>query len=216
MTPTLTLPEVPMPKQPSMADLLNSLLAPGKPQEAQRPPAPTLPAPPTPEAPQRPAPGRQRLRLSPRQTVEALTSGRQATREARGYAEVWYQALRKWRVFDGDTVRVSRGSSSASRMRVVGVGNWGGSAGAFGSYLAAEAMLSTPVGGLPVTRVALAITDQGSRELERIRAGQGPESLIHQNGRGWNGESARAYAAAVLALAAALGDEQARIHQSAL
>ena len=151
---------------------------------------------------------RRRLGQSPaREVHERFSTGsREQVRAARTYAEQWYQALREWRTFEGDEVLVSRGPARASRMRVVGIGNWAGSAGAFGSYKDSETMVSTPIGALTATRVALAITDQRSELLERVRAGRGPESLIHQNGRGWNGENAPAYAAAVLLLATSLGD----------
>ncbi|SMB84676.1 hypothetical protein [Deinococcus hopiensis] len=39
-----------------------------------------------------------RKKLTPRQTIQALTSGRTQAREARQYAERWYQALRGWDV----------------------------------------------------------------------------------------------------------------------
>ncbi len=99
-------------------------------------------------------------------------------------------------------------------MQVVGVGNGASGVGEYGSDKGAEDMLSTPIGALTVTRVALAITDQASPLLERARSGKGLESLIHQNGRGWNGATAPAYAAAVLKLAMAPGNPKPVVYHS--
>lgn len=198
-----------------MADIIAAALA-GTPQEqAERPSTP----PPQPEAPQRPASERRRpIGQTHTREVHAgiVVGSRQAQRDARAYAELWWQALREWHTFKGEEVVFSSGPSRTSRMQVVGIGNWAGGVGQYGSYKGAEDMLSTPIGALTVTRVALAITDQASPLLERLRSGKGPDSLIHSNGRGWNGENAPAYAAAVLALAMALGDTQAVFYHSDL
>jgi hypothetical protein len=94
-------------------------------------------------------------------------------------------------------------------MQVVGIGNWASSGGS-GSYRYAELLVSTPIGALPVTHVAQAITAQRSELLERVRGGGGLASLVDERG-GWASprERAVAYAVAALTLAVTLGDREA-------
>ncbi|QLG11016.1 hypothetical protein HLB42_09700 [Deinococcus sp. D7000] len=189
-----------------MADLIAAALA-GKPQEqAERPSTPT----PQPEAPQRPASERRRPigQTHTREVHAGLVVGsRQAQRDARAYAELWWQALRDWDTrSDGGDLVIGSGqrSPSAGRMQVVGVGNWGGAPTGTVWYT----KLHTPMGWISESAVALAV----SGPLERVRAGGGLATLIHASGRGWAGGPARTAGAAVLALAVSLGDQTALTH----
>lgn len=134
-------------------------------------------------------------------------SSRQQQRDARNRAEAWYQAIRGWetRTTSELVPRTSLGSGGAGRMTVI-VGNYGR-----GQATLTYRRVYTPLGWLSESAVGAAISRQGGY-LERVRQGQGLSSLIHSNGRGWNGPDAKAYALEVLALAAELGDQQA-IHQ---
>ncbi|WP_345467906.1 hypothetical protein [Deinococcus carri] len=184
---------------------MTSLLAPGKPVEAPAtlgtPPSPVQP----PEVPSRPVLGKQRLKLSPRETVQALTSGRQQQREARVHAEAWYQALREWGTVNerGEYLSGAGPRRSSGRMQVVGIGSYGGPPGGFITY----SRLHTPLGWVSESNVtALCNADP---LLSEVRRGAGLATLMHASGRGWAGERARAYARAVLRLAAVLGDPRA-------
>ena len=134
-------------------------------------------------------------------------SSRQQQRDARNRAEAWYQAIRGWetRTTSELVPRTSLGSGGAGRMTVI-VGNYGR-----GQATLTYRRVYTPLGWLSESAVGAAISRQGGY-LDRVRQGQGLSSLIHSNGRGWNGPDAKAYALEVLALAAELGDQQA-IHQ---
>ncbi|UQN06779.1 hypothetical protein [Deinococcus sp. QL22] len=133
-------------------------------------------------------------------------------REARAYAEAWYQALRDWDTFRSEEMLTSIGPSRPSRMRVI-VGNWrSGSDG--GSDIVSTLMQHTPMGAIPASKVALSIKDErGDGLLPRVQAGRGPESLLRETGA-WvhPTDRARAYGEAVLELAVKLGDAKAAIH----
>lgn len=200
----------------NLSDLTAQLAAEatGKPQEAQQQPEPTRSPPQTPqpqeEAPERrTAPATWRTIQTPEGTVP---NARTLAREARASAEAWYQALRRWEVVESERVKVYYGPAKSSRMRVVGVGSYGGGGGQSGSYWATVTQVITPVGAVSEARLGgLCSADP---LLGRIRGGGGLASLCDPRG-GWHphGEQARAYAVAVLRLAVLLGDERA---QSAL
>lgn len=157
-------------------------------------------------AEQAPTPTRWRTLRTP----EGLRpSPRQAQRDARQYAEAWLQALRDWHV-RGRTEYISSRNLHSNRPpadgpRVVGQYTSGGSQAAL-SYRE----MSTPIGWVAESAITRACNE--SPHLGRIRAGGGLGSLIHSSGQGWNGEEARAYAVALLELAAHLGDERAIHH----
>lgn len=215
MTLTLPTPQVPMPKRSILADLTDLLTADatGKPQEAREALAPSHPPPQPAEAPSRPAPGRQRLKLSPAQTVQALTNGRTVVREARLYAEAWYQALREWHS-ESRTESLPRNLAPKvppKRQMTPVVGNWGA-----GDVDLSSRQVWTPMGWASEVALARAISREAG-VLERVRVGGGLNSLVDERG-GWarHGDRARGYALAVLDLAVALGDDKARQHRQAL
>lgn len=161
-----------------------------------------------------------RRRASPaaRETVtQALGSIRQQQRDARAYAERWYQALRAWETSETDKVKVFWGPARASTMRVVGIGSYstsGTSQG--GSGWAGVEMVHLPNGQQRSNLVGGMCS--ADPLLSEIHRGAGLASLLHHTGRGWAypSDRAQAYAAAVLGLAVALGDQQARVHAQAL
>lgn len=145
------------------------------------------------------------------QTPDGTRPGpRERRREARNYAELWYQALREWRVVESDRVKVYYGPAKTSRMRVVGVGS-GSSGGQSGSYWATITQVITPHGS--VSESAIAALCNADPFLSRIRAGLALASLIDERG-GWASPKGPAvvYALAVLTLATRLGDTRAETH----
>lgn len=198
----------------NMADLTASLLAgdtsqlpsPAQPQagqgEAEAPATPPVVS----EAAQRP----ERKRPEAWRTLRApgQPSDRERMREVRAHAEDWYQALREWQVFESEPVRIFMGPAKTSRMRVVGIAMGSGPGD---SYLSSMELVSLPNGAHRSATVSAYCNSDPL--LGRIRAGASPASLMHQSGRGWGypSETAQAYAAAVLKLAAALGDGRARV-----
>lgn len=160
----------------------------------------------------------QRRRATPQarqEVTQALGNIRQQQRDARAHAEVWYQALRAWETSETDKVKVHYGPAKASTMRVVGIGNYSTSGtGQGGSFWAGVEMVHLPNGLHRSNLVGgMCSADPLLSELHR---GAGLATLMHASGRGWAGARARAYARAVLGLAVALGDEQARTHAQAL
>ncbi|WP_155299620.1 hypothetical protein [Deinococcus kurensis] len=151
------------------------------------------------------------------EVTQALGSIRQQQRDARAYAEVWYQALRAWETSETDKVKVYWGPSKASTMRVVGIGSYstsGTSQG--GSGWAGVEMVHLPNGQHRSNLVGGMCS--ADPLLSEIHRGAGLGSLLHHSGRGWADPKARAvaYAEAVLGLATALDDQQAKVHAQAL
>ncbi|AFD25814.1 hypothetical protein [Deinococcus gobiensis] len=135
---------------------------------------------------------------------DAQPSARQQQRDVRAYAESWHQALKDWqRRTGGLVVTHERTSSGTGRQMTPVVGNWPSTPAAGLWY----SEVHTPMGW--VAESALAVRCNAEPYLGRLRNGQGLVSLIHANGRGWNGAEARAYAAVVLGMAADLGDKRA-------
>lgn len=162
----------------------------------------------------------QRRRATPQarqEVTRALGSIRQQQRDARAHAEVWYQALRAWETSETDKVKVHYGPAKASTMRVVGIGNYSTSGtGQGGSFWAGVEMVHLP-NGLHRSNLVGGICTADPL-LSELHRGAGISSLLHHSGRGWAfpSDRAQAYASAVLGLAVALGDEQARVHAQAL
>lgn len=134
-------------------------------------------------------------------------SPRQQMRDARNWAEAWYQAIREWKTRTSAEVvpRTHLGSGGAGRMTVI-VGNYGR-----GQATLQFSHVWTPLGWLSESAVAQAVSRQGG--LDRVRAGTSLSSLIDPCG-GWHQEKMRAltYAVAVLAVASDLGDDDANTH----
>lgn len=149
-----------------------------------------------------------------RQTVQALTSGRTAQRQAREYAEAWYQALRRW---DVRMYEVAKEASSGGGSAVLLTSGSVGSREAW--------YLVTPTDARTITEVETARTislweassipaqEKAGDLLRRIREGVSPVSLCDERG-GWASPRQRsmAYAVAVLTLAVTLGDREAETH----
>lgn len=128
-------------------------------------------------------------------------SARQQQREARMYAEQWYQALREWiTVTRSDLVTGDGPRRSSGRQMVPVVGNWGGSPWSSVTYT----LIETPMGR--VSQSAVARLCSADEWLSEVQKGEGLATLIHASGRGWAGQRAREYGRAALQLAAALGD----------
>lgn len=147
--------------------------------------------------------GRRALSQDPHSITEAL-SGRAQRKAARDYAEAWWQAVRAWETaYRAELVpRTSIGSGGAGRMTPI-VGNYGR-----GQAMLPVTEVRTPIGWVSESRLGKLLGEHD--ELVRLRSGAGLVSLIHPNGRGWRDENAPAYAAAVLRVAADLGDDRAR------
>ncbi|MDP9764888.1 hypothetical protein [Deinococcus enclensis] len=138
-------------------------------------------------------------------------SPRQAQRDARQYAEAWYQALKKWKV-ESYEVATPTGSGRGGAVFLTT-----GTPGFLTCYY-----LDTPL-GRKVTAVEVGRTISTwaaspipaqrlhGLNLERLRGDVAMASLLHHSGRGWANPSdrAKAYAAAVLTLAVSLGDANA-------
>ncbi|GAA3997228.1 hypothetical protein GCM10022631_04670 [Deinococcus rubellus] len=131
--------------------------------------------------------------------------------EARAHAEAWLQSIREWHVKSSQAIVVGDGParSNIGRMQVVGIGSYGGPPG--GAFVLQK--LSTPIGWLSERAVGETITRSKQPCLERLRKGGGPSTLIDDRG-GWRSdrEMALTCAAALLTLAAELGDGQAQHH----
>ncbi len=160
-----------------------------------------------------------RRRASPaarQEVTQALGSIRQQQRDARAYAERWYQALRAWEVIVPPIVipRIRYGTFYVDNATTMGEGGPDRPTG-----------LSLPCGVLREGEVARIITRwaqstiPAQREhgllLERIRQGDSMATLLHHSGRGW-AEGAKAYAEAVLNLGVLLSDPVAEVHLQAL
>ncbi|UQN05479.1 hypothetical protein [Deinococcus sp. QL22] len=138
-------------------------------------------------------------------------------RTARAYAECWYQALRRWEVRVPVILRPSLPYSSGGLDAVTTLGEYEPDL---------PTALATPMGecrevevGRIITQIAASGTADGQllgKRLEALRCGMGLNSLIHANGRGWNGETAPEYARAVLTVAVRLGDPWGEYHLSHL
>lgn len=133
------------------------------------------------------------------------TGTRAQQREARAYAELWWQALREWDAQSGMEVVSSRNLYSTrppSQNPTVGQYTSGGSITELRFRV-----LHTPIGLVSESRVAALCN--ADPLLEEVRRGKGLATLIHASGRGWAGKRAREYGAAVLGLARDLGDAKA-------
>lgn len=133
------------------------------------------------------------------------SSKRGQQRQARAYAEAWWQALREWDARAGAELVSSRNLYSTrppSQNSTVGQYASGGS-----STVLTFRVLRTPLGLVSESRVAALCN--ADPLLEEVRRGAGLATLIHASGRGWAGQRARQYGAAVLGLARDLGDTQA-------
>lgn len=151
-------------------------------------------------------------KLTPRETTQALTSGRQQMREARAYAEEWYQALKAWDLAQQYEVvprDLSPKRSSPRQMTPV-VGNWSN-----GGVALRTAQVRTPMGWVSESMLSRACNTDPL--LGRIRLGVSLVSLIDERG-GWASPRDRAveYAVAVLGVGWTLGDGLAAFHLSYL
>lgn len=202
MTPSLT--------QTLMSELLGGQTS----QEARavvgegQTPTPTPATPPMPAGePQ--APKRWRTLRTP---DGQRPSPRQAQRDARQYAEAWYQALKAWRVVVPPVLTpvIRYGGGWSDPITTMGDGAPDRPSGL---ELPSGTAREVEVGRLISTWAASPIPAQ--RELGQLlhglRSGRGMNSLIHHSGRGWADPSERAqtYAVAVLTLAVNLGDQEA-------
>ncbi len=150
--------------------------------------------------------------------VQEFISECQRQQAARAYVEAWDQSLRVWNLVFGEAAVISvsyaafRSPSSGDGISTLGEG---------GTPL--PTTLITPmgkVGEAEVERIIPQLELSGTRDgmllgkrLADLRAGKGLGSLIHANGRGWNGSTAPEYARAVLSVAIRLGDSVAAFHQ---
>lgn len=131
-------------------------------------------------------------------------SPRQAQRDARMYAEQWYQALRDWEWKNrGELVpRDLAPKCPPKRQMTPVVGNW-----AAGDVMLPSVRVRTPIGW--VNEFALARRCNEDKLLSEVRRGAGLATLHHASGRGWAGKRAREYGYAVLVLAHNVGDTRA-------
>lgn len=142
---------------------------------------------------------------------------RDEQREARLYAECWYQALREWRIASYDVAR------PASSGRGTAVLLTSGSVGPLEvNYL--RTPLGREVGEVTVARTIttwevshIPAQRQHGDLLGRVVKGQALASLIDSRG-GWASPKERAvsYAVAVLTLAVSLRDSKAETHLARL
>lgn len=149
-----------------------------------------------------------------RDTIRRLTAQRTETRDARQYAEQWYQTLRTWDVHFPDVL--PKMSYAAFRDQ-----------GAYDPLTMGEGgppqktYLRTPAGEISETEIGQIITDMTlstlsdtvllGRMLDRLRRHDNAcmESLLRGTSWSQNRESAIRYAVAVLTLAVRLGDVHA-------
>lgn len=137
----------------------------------------------------------------------AAQSHREQQREARTYAEEWYQALLGWDVREIKIPYSFHYEPPESGLDFLTLGS---------NARLPTRYLQTPAGEFTEGEVGTIITDMtlaGTVEskllgkmLDRLRheASSCPASLLHANGRGWNGERGVRYAVAVLSLAVRL------------
>ncbi|SMB93340.1 hypothetical protein [Deinococcus hopiensis] len=154
-----------------------------------------------------------RKKLTPRQTIQALTSGRTQAREAREYAERWYQALRGWDVREVEIPYSFHYEPSEEGLEFLTLGS---------NVRAPTRYLQTPIGEFTEGEVGALITTM-SRSLvpEQKQLGKMLDKLRHErhncmarllreDGRlHQHPERAVRYAVAVLTLAVQLRDEKA-------
>ena len=195
----------------NMADLVAGLLgggvspsvpASGKLQATKQEGEGASPLPVVSEAAQRP------VRRRPDGAAQAEVSSRQQQRDARAYAEGWWQAIREWdtRSNGGILVLGERGRSGSGRQMVPVVGNWQSTP--YGIHRFDQ--VNTPMGWISETALSLACN--ASEVLSKLRDGGGRATLLHSNGRGWDGKEALGYGVQVLGLAVRLGDGAAIHH----
>lgn len=165
------------------------------------------------EAPPQPA-QRRRVHHKPssREVVAGITSQRQQMRDARAWAEQWYQALREWdwKTYGELVPRDLSAKAPSTRQMTPVVGNWSA-----GDVMLKTVEVITPMGW--VSESALARHCNADTLLETVRRGAGLTSLVDERG-GWTSprERAMAYAVSVLKLAAFLGDPKAVTYLSYL
>lgn len=207
MTPTLTLPEVPMPKPVNpAADLIAQALQTPTQKAAQRQAEEARAA----TAQQRAA----RKKLSPRETIAALTVGRTQAREARQYAEAWYQALRAWDVREVTIPHSFHYEPSEDGPEFLTLGS---------NAPLPTRYLQTPIGEFTEGEIGALITTmsrspipeqkQLGKMLDKLRHERGTAmATLLQGGSSWhqNRERAVRYAVAVLTLAVQVRDEAAQ------
>lgn len=143
--------------------------------------------------------------IGPKERRRALCAdsvARAEAREARQYAEAWLQALRDWQTRTHAELVPRTSSSGGAGNMVAIVGNY-----ARGQGRLRYTQILTPYGW--VSEAAVAGLCNSEPLLERVRAGSGPTTLAHSNGRGWASQQAREYGAVLLGMAAVLGDERA-------
>ncbi|GGS06803.1 hypothetical protein GCM10008960_36510 [Deinococcus sedimenti] len=149
-----------------------------------------------------------------RDTIRRLTAQRTETRDARQYAEQWYQTLRTWDVHFPDVLpKISYAAfrdQGAYDPLTMGEGG-----------LPQKTYLRTPAGEISETEIGQLITDmttstipetmQLGRMLDRLRRHEHArmESLLRGTSWSQNRENALRYAVAVLTLAVRLGDVHA-------
>ncbi|MDV6376232.1 hypothetical protein [Deinococcus arenicola] len=163
--------------------------------------------------PQRSTP--QRTRAFPRDplpTRQQREEARTQAQEHRAYAEAWYQALRGWDVVIPSVLTPKMSYAFARGFEPISTLGEGGPD--------RPTALITPVGQMREVAVGRMITDMENSGvpdrqaagllLGRVRSGQGPASLLREDGR-WGPVAPRqaAYAVAALTLAVAMGDGMA-------
>ncbi|SMB93292.1 hypothetical protein SAMN00790413_01920 [Deinococcus hopiensis KR-140] len=147
-----------------------------------------------------------------RQTVQKLTGRRREAKEARAYAECWYQAIRAWKVRTVQLPSPGDGRYQPDDLDFLTLGMGGPITATY---------LQTPIGDCTEHEVATVIKELlGSgvpdhraigQLLDRLRGTyRTPVTLLRECGR-WQPDMARhaAYAVAVLTLAVRLGDGHA-------
>ena len=133
------------------------------------------------------------------------TGTRAQQREARYYAEAWWQAIRAWQTKEVRELvpRTKVGSGGAGRMTPI-VGNY-----SRGQAYLTYTEVRTPMGLVSESALARAISESGCPALERARKGSGLRSLLRQDGYRWadGGDEA---AEQILRVAQLLGDENVK------
>ena len=189
-----------------MDDIARALLALSSPAAPQQTPERAQTPPPTPDGPTEASQRPQRWRTL--RTPDGMRPDpRQQQRLARAYAEQWYAALREWHVRGQSEVISSRNLHTTrppnDGPQLVGQYTSGGSV----TRLHYRQM-HTPLGW--VSESAISAACNACPLLARLRDGGGPVSLLRETGAFVHPvDRARAYALAVLELAAHLGDERA-------
>ncbi|MVN88786.1 hypothetical protein GO986_18770 [Deinococcus sp. HMF7620] len=137
----------------------------------------------------------------------------------RTYAEELLQALRAWQTHTVDLGPLHVGSPRTARFQVIGIG--GCSAHGHGGlrrtqveYIQMPGPRQYTTGEVVSVIQRLGVNKAHASQaalLERIRAGQGPSTLLRENGNGWAAPTSwsKGYAQALFLLAIQLGDPEA-------